>query len=996
MSDLFTVQSGSLPPNARVMGFTAREALSSLFELSIYVAVDGGAGQDVELEDAVGSRLTLTCREPGSLAELTGVGEPFVFSGVVSAMELVSELDGRSVFAATVVPQLWSLQYSVHSRVFTQKTVPEILEAILQENGIDAYELRLSGSYAVEAHVSQYKESDFAFLSRWMEREGIYYFFEHSDGVDKLILADEKQAHSPLRSAPVRFHPASQDELAQEAFHQLGLKRNVLPAMVTLNDYDYAKPALGVSGRALVSQSGLAQLVMHSDRFFAPDDGSRLANLRAEALLATETQVTARGTARKLRSGYTFEVYDHPRAELSAAFLAVSLKHVGRQLHGASELDALISDKSPEVYRVEVQAIPAATQFRAARSTPWPQVPGYENGVVDGSGTSNYAQIDDAGRYSIKLKYDEGTAAGGQSSTWVRMAQPHGGQVEGFHFPLRKGTEVLVQFLDGDPDRPLIAAVLPTAATPSPVTSGNNTKNVLQTGGSTRVEIEDAAGGQYMHTTTPVQNTSLWMGTDATSKDGHNVELTTGGSGASSFGTYLHEFVGARKTEHVVGDHTRNFDANYMSTVASDVQQTYSQNQTTSVLMNVLRTVVGTVGDTVEQAVTKSFASSWDLHVVADVTEDLLANSVLKVKGNQDVTIDGKADRKVEGTLTETVNGLSKHVANADYSLEVKTKAGMHATADFKIRGDTKAQLSSPDTTINGDTSVNVHGGSKVDIISQSVSVIGSSSINLNGGPIEILGGTISIVGANIKMESAGTLDSKADGPRLGIAGGAVTILGGPLIDAKAGLITLAIVGPPSTGLGADVDAMVAMSPTLMANIQALLADGWTIQYGPAGQGSYCDKNKKIIVIDSNEKGNPTAVTQTLAHESGHALYEQDPYVPPDGLTRQQYIDQNVNRNLKDEAEATLTNATIRSEINNAGGPDIGIAGQQGAQYQAIADKYPNPADRDLARQEIANVFGAGEVPSVPKPDGTMYGSYNDYYGQAYADFWDANVGGGP
>ncbi len=1001
MGDLFTVTAGCLPASAKVMGFRGREALSQLYEVSVYVSIDHGAGDAVDLADAVGSRLTLTMHPPNALAELVGLTPAFHISGVVRDLELASDVSGRSVFRATIVPQLWLLQHSIHSRVFTNKSVPEILEAILQDNGLsdDDYELRLSKTYAIEEHVAQYKESDFAFLSRWMEREGMYYFFEHGEGSEKLVICDDASAHVGLRPSPVNYDPSDGDVMGKEGFHSLALRKSALAANVTVNDYDYAKPALTVNGTAPVSALGVAEIVVHADRFFTPAEGKRLAGLRAEALRATETVINASGTARLLRPGYTFDLQDHPRGEVNKKYLPLSVEHIGRQVHGPSELDELIPDKSPDVYRVNVQAIPHDVQFRSLRTTPWPKIDGFENGSVCGATTSNYAQIDDQGRYAIKLFFDEGTLRDGKASTLVRMAQPHGGTTEGFHFPLRKGTEVLVEFLDGDPDRPVIAAVLPTMTTPSPVTSGNNTKNVLQTGGNTRLQIEDAAGGQYMHTTTPVQNTSMWMGTDATSKDGHNVELTTGGSGAASFGTYVHEFVGGYRTEHVVADHSRNYDANYTSTVLGNVQQSYDSDQSTTVVSNVIRTVTGTLGDTVEGAVTRNYQTTWNLSVTADGTETFQANSVLKVKGDQTVTVNGKATRTVEGSLTETVNGLHKHIANTGYNLEAKPDAKFHATANVMIRGDVKAQLSAPPTTINGDTSVDIHGGSKVDIVSPSVSLVGSAAINFNGGTIEITGGDISIVGGNINFESSGPLDLKADGPLIALAGGAATIQGGPMIDAKAGLITLGIVGPPSTGLGADVDALVAMSPQFMQNIQALLADGWTIQYGTPGGGSYCDRAKKIIVIDPAMKGNPNAIAGTLAHETGHALYEPNAYVPPDGLTRQQYIDQNVNNNLLDEAEASLTQAQIRQEIQNAGGPDIGGSGQQAAQYQSIYEKYPNPADRETARQEVADIFGSAEVPSVPKPDGTQYGSYNDYYGQSYADYWDTNVappGGGP
>lgn len=186
------------------------------------------------------------------------------------------------------------------------------------------------------------------------------------------------------------------------------------------------------------------------------------------------------------------------------------------------------------------------------------------------------------------------------------------------------------------------------------------------------------------------------------------------------------------------------------------------------------------------------------------------------------------------------------------------------------------------------------------------------------------------------------------------------------------------------TGLGKDVDAVAGLSPTLQNNVQKLQADRWDIKYGAPGKGSFCDRDKKEIVIDSNLKGNPALVTQILAHESGHALYQPDPYIPPTGLTRQEYIDKNTARDLADEGEATLMNCQVRAEITARNGPDIGVAGAQVTQYPQIYAKYPKAEDRDKARREIGTLFGSGERPSTAPAL-----TYGQYYGKTYGDFFD-------
>jgi type VI secretion system secreted protein VgrG len=179
----------------------------------------------------------------------------------------------------------------------------------------------------------------------------------------------------------------------------------------------------------------------------------------------------------------------------------------------------------------------------------------------------------------------------------------------------------------------------------------------------------------------------------------------------------------------------------------------------------------------------------------------------------------------------------------------------------------------------------------------------------------------------------------------------------------------------------------MAKSPTLTKNVEALKKNGWTIEYGDAGKGSYTDKTKKRIVVDSNAKNSPTAAAQTLAHESGHALYTADPYVTPTGKTKDEYVKANVKRDLKDEGEATLTNVQVRNEVKENGGPDIGVAGTQAKKYEEIAAKYPEAKDRDKAREEIGSAFAKGEHPSNAPSQ-----TYEDYYAKTYADHYDKTV----
>lgn len=184
--------------------------------------------------------------------------------------------------------------------------------------------------------------------------------------------------------------------------------------------------------------------------------------------------------------------------------------------------------------------------------------------------------------------------------------------------------------------------------------------------------------------------------------------------------------------------------------------------------------------------------------------------------------------------------------------------------------------------------------------------------------------------------------------------------------------------------LGKEVDVAVSKCPAFANKLTGLQKKGWTMEYGTAGKGSFCDKTAKKIVIDSNEKGNMAAVLETLAHESGHADYKPDAYVQPDGLTKAQYAARNANSALKDEGEATMTNIEMKQCLEKNGGEKIGVAGAQAEKYKEIARKFPKPEDRDSARQEIGDLFADGEHPSTAPAL-----TYRQYYEKPFNEFYD-------
>lgn len=182
-----------------------------------------------------------------------------------------------------------------------------------------------------------------------------------------------------------------------------------------------------------------------------------------------------------------------------------------------------------------------------------------------------------------------------------------------------------------------------------------------------------------------------------------------------------------------------------------------------------------------------------------------------------------------------------------------------------------------------------------------------------------------------------------------------------------------------------DVRDIVNQSPTLQGQLEDLEEDGWTIEEGPAGGGSYADHDNSTLVIAGGRSAEDT--TRSIAHEIGHAEYGDEPYhAPTDDMTRQEYVDANVDEQLRSEGNAQLNGATVRNEVTGNGGPDIGISGTQTEDYQSIYEQYQEgDISRDEAIDQMADLMG-NETTS------TTGENYRDYYGQTYEDYWDEHV----
>jgi type VI secretion system secreted protein VgrG len=675
MNELFTLTSEAVPKSTKVLAVHGTEAFSQpySFELSLHLPSE----VELDLAGAVGKRATITFHEADGTEEST-------VHGLFAAVELLEALPSDTLYRAVLVPKLWWLGQNRHSRVFVKEKLPAIIEKVLTKAGWSAEDYRLvlrargsADAYPTLEHVCQYRESDLSFLSRWMEREGMYYYFEESAEKEKLVITDVAQAHKGLDGGRKRYFPRQgSDASPVEAFRTLRCTHHAQPVGVRCADYNYLHPDLPVNHEEKTADGPL--LSLFGENVSTPEEAKWLAQVRTQELKTAQVVYRGEGRVYGLRPGYRFTLKDHPR--IAEELLVTEVTHRGGQLEGAGELRESVEveweGKEDGDYGVEVVAIPASVQYRAPRVSPTPRITGLESAVVDGEVTDRYAQLDEHGQYLVRIKFDESEAGDGKASMRMRMLQPHGGDRQGMHFPLKKGTEVMVAFLGGDPDRPVIVGAVHNAHTPSMVTSLNPTQNVLLTAGQNRVVMEDLDAKQYFRVSSPTQHTFLHLGAprvgppefpEPEGATEHNLVLSTDGNGLIHTGT----------------DRNITVDGNQTEKIKQDLTETYSGNHATHVLKK--------RHETVDDHVTQTFNKGLTLKVTAE-------GVVREVTGGETETIKGGRSQKIEGASTEKITGALVQTLVGGAAISTPQRYEIAATGEIVLTSGQRVRTISPET----------------------------------------------------------------------------------------------------------------------------------------------------------------------------------------------------------------------------------------------------------------------------------------------------------
>ncbi|GAA3894353.1 type VI secretion system tip protein TssI/VgrG [Gibbsiella dentisursi] len=423
------------------------EALSEPFDFNVALL---STNPRLDRKALLGQPLTLVIPTQGFLAE------PRFLNGKITAVAVSSEEIGGTryaVYTLRVQPDLWPMTQDRNFRIFQQQTVPQIVKTLLAEYNVQV-EDQLTSSYRQWEYCVQYSESSFNFISRLMELEGIYYYFKHQQNQHTLVLADAPQIHTPYPGyETIPYHLTPSGGITNEqGISQWTLADQVTPGIYSLDDYDFRKPnawLLQARQNPVSPQPGQIDVYDWPGRYTEHQQGEFYARVRQEAWQAGHHQTGGTATALGIAPGYTFTLNNAPYADDNRAYLTVRARYRLQENRYAS------GDNQASEHRIDFTVIPSDIPWRPAQQAHWPKTHGPQTARVVGP-TGESIWTDKYGRVKVKFHWDRFGPADDGSSCWVRVSSAWAGQgFGGVQIP-RVNDEVVVDFINGDPDRPII------------------------------------------------------------------------------------------------------------------------------------------------------------------------------------------------------------------------------------------------------------------------------------------------------------------------------------------------------------------------------------------------------------------------------------------------------------------------------------------------------------------------------------------------------------
>jgi len=685
-------------------GFTGIEKLSGLFNFQLEMLSEEN---DIASKNIIGKKITFRISQSEDKTRY--------FNGYVSRFVSSSmTVQGMRLYRAEIVPWLWFLTCTADCRIFQNQTVLQIIEQVFSEHpDIKDYEIsEVKGLHPKREYCVQYRETDFNFVSRLMEEEGIFYWFRHEENRHVLVLADHRGAYKDLPDKEVEYVGGTSETLAQAQLHSWEHRHEFRPGKWVQTDYNFKTPStkLHTSTQTIVDLSDMKkyEIFDYPGRYGVREDGDQLTKLRMEETEVSCDQVNAAGTYCSFTPGGKFTLKRHEcPSEEGKSYLVTSVQH------SAEDQTYFGGGNSSQRYSNNFTCIPAEVIFRPSCDTQKTFVHGPQTAMVVGPGGEEI-HTDEFGRVKVQFHWDRYGTMDENSSCFIRVSHPSAGKGWGAVSIPRIGQEVIVDFIEGDPDQPIITGRVYNAESMAPYAGGvvSGIKSNTHKGkGYNEMSMDDTAGkekitihGQYNMGTTVGNDQSNKIGNnrttevavDDTQSVGSNRKVDIGSNLNESITSNLTSFVGSNQSKTIGGKQSELIAASSTISVGGKRMETVGGGHTFNnpkMAMNVGgKYKVNAGGSITESSPKVSMQAGSKFSATSGGPVNVKAGSVIKQQsgGNFNVKSGGAIKEQSSGVFNIKAGGaLKQQGANINLKGPTKVAGKTKITSETKIKGNT-------------------------------------------------------------------------------------------------------------------------------------------------------------------------------------------------------------------------------------------------------------------------------------------------------------------
>ncbi len=715
-----------------LQGFTGREGISQLFKFDLDLLSENNA---IDFSQIVGQNVTIRVLLSDGSTER-------YFNGVVSRFAQSGAGTQFTNYQMEIVPWLWFLTRNADCRIFQNMTIPDIIQKVFDDRGFSDYKNSLTGSYDPVDYCVQYRETEFNFVSRLMEHNGIFYYFEHDDGVHTMVLADSGSAHQACpNQESANYNQTAGDLDTDDVVTGWNLEQELRTGKYSLTDYNFETPKTSLmANEPTVYEVGgntKFEIYDYPGIHLTPSDGSKVAKLRMQEEEASHIVISGWSVCRAFTSGYKFDLKEHYRDDMNDSYILTEVQHVakvGSYAPGGAD--------TPAHYANTFTCIQASVPFRPARVTPKPFVQGPQTALVVGK-SGEEIWVDKYGRVKVQFYWDRVGQKDENSSCWIRVSQPWGGKGWGAMWIPRIGQEVIVSFEEGDPDRPLITGRVYNADQTVPYTlPDHQTVSTFQSKSS-----KGGGGGNYNEIRFEDKTGAEQIFINAERDMDQRVEVDS------------REFVGSNRHLNVGANQVENIGADKHITVASNHVEAIGKNMSLTVGQDLLETIGNDQHLTVGANLQESIGADRHVNIGANRVENVGANQEVNIGSNSVENVGADVHLNIGGNRTESIASNEELTIGANRTEAVGSNLSLQVGSNIDtMAGSNYALTAGQNVSVEGSMNITLQAGMQISLVGPGGFItIGPAGVAIQGTMVLINSG-----GAAGSATSASTKSPKS------------------------------------------------------------------------------------------------------------------------------------------------------------------------------------------------------------------------------------------